>query len=57
MIGRAIFWISFVYLLAPPQPDVAANPPSATGKPSERASIIAILDRLDAELEESARQK
>jgi len=57
MIGRALFWISFVYLLAPPQQDMDANPISTIGEPSKRASILVILDRLDAELKESARQK
>ena len=57
MIGRAIFWISFVYFLAPPQPNIGANPTSITGEPSKRANILVALDRLDAELKESARQK
>jgi hypothetical protein len=53
MIGRAIFWISFVYLLAPPPPDRAAE---STAR-ARRDGILVVLDRLDAELKASARQK
>lgn len=54
MIGRAVFWISFVYFLAPPLPgaDTAMVQKSA----SARVTILTVLDQLDAQLQDSARQ-